>query len=50
MKELAEKVVCWVDSGGSSCISCASSSGPMPEVAFWISCVQLVQCLVEWWL
>jgi len=50
VEELAEKVVCWVDSGGSSCISWALGSGPMPEVAFWIGCVQLVQCLVELWL
>lgn len=36
VEELAEKVVCWVDSGGSSCISWALGSRPMPEVAFWI--------------
>ena len=49
VKVLAEKVVCWVDSGGPRCISWASGSGPIPLEAFWIPCVQLVQCLVKWW-
>ena len=48
--ELAKKVGCWVDSGGSNCISWAAGSKPMHEVAHGIPCVLLEQWLVTWWL